>query len=267
LKPVSGAAASFTERVDSMDEAVAAYERISPLVNPASDPIFANNSDLLLMQRLDGSEYDVDLVMRDGSVLFESIADNKPTQEPSYLATGSRLPSVLSAADQRAAIDQSVASARALGLTDGVIHMEGKVTSAGPRLIEANPRMGGSYVRDWVLGVWGVDMVEEGLMAAAGVGGKTFKPARPLIHLDGDFLNSDKPGVIRVLELPEAARKMPGFVRFREVMRAGQTITPLMLSQTKGYARAAMLEVGGATAEEARKNLEAIKAKIRFEVE
>ena len=264
LKPVSGAAAIGTERVNSMDEAVAAFERVSALVNPRTDAIFANNSDLLLMQYLDGPEYDVDLVMRGGKVLFESIADNKPTREPSFLATGSRLPSTLPAADQRAAIDQAVASARALGLTDGVIHMEGKVTSEGPRLIEANARMGGAYVRDWVRDVWGVDLVEEGLMAAAGVRGRPFKPARPLIHLDGDFINADKPGVIRVLDLPESARKMPGFVRFRKVMHEGETIS---LEQNGGYARVAMLEVGGATAEEAARNLKAIKARLRFEVD
>jgi carnosine synthase len=264
IKPVSGAAAIGTERVNSLDEAVEAYQRISALVNPKTDPVFATNSDLLLMQYLDGKEYDVDLVMRRGEVMFESIADNKPTREPSFLATGSRLPSTLSAADQRASIDQAIASARALGLTDGVLHMEGKVTSEGPRLIEANARMGGSYVRDWVLNVWGVDMVEEGFMAATGIAGRPFKPAQPLVHIDGDFINADRPGVIRVLELPEAARKMPGFIRFRQVMHPGETI---FLEQNGGYARVAMLEVGGATAEEAARNLAAIKAQIRFVVE
>ena len=264
LKPVSGAAAIGTERVNNMDEAVSAYERISALVNPQTDPVFANNSELLLMQYLDGKEYDVDLVMRGGEVVFESITDNKPTREPSFLATGSRLPSTLPDNEQRDAMDQAIASARALGLTDGVIHMEGKVTSEGPRLIEANARMGGSYVRDWVLNVWGVDMVEEGFMAAARIPGKPFKPAQPLVHLDGDFINADKPGIIKTLELPETARRMPGFIRFRQVMKPGEVIS---LEQNGGYARVAMLEVGGATSEEAARNLAAIKAKIKFVVE
>jgi hypothetical protein len=107
-------------------------------------------------------------------------------------------------------------------------------------------------------------MVEEGLMAAAGVPGKPFKPAQPLVHLDGDFLNADTPGVIRVLELPESARRMPGFIRFRQVMHVGETIST---EQNGGYARVAMLEVGGATAEDAARNLAAIKAKIRFVVD
>ena len=264
LKPVSGAAAIGTERVNSVEEAVAAYERISRLINPQTDPIFASNSDLLLMQYLNGHEYDVDLVVRGGKVLFSSLTDNKPTREPSFLATGSRLPSTLSKADQKKAIAHAVKSALALGLTDGVLHMEGKVTSEGPRLIEANARMGGAYVHDWIEHVWGVDLAEEGLMAAAGVRGKPFMPAQPLIHLDGDFLNSDKAGVIKTLELPDEARKMPGFVRFRTFKKVGDTLS---LEDNGGYARVAMLEAGGANAAEARRNREAIMKLIRFEVE
>lgn len=264
LKPESGAAAIGTEKVNNMEEAVAAYERISALVNPKTDPIFALNSDLILMQYLDGKEYDVDLVMVAGKPVFDSITDNKPTREPSFLATGSRLPSTLSAKDQREAIAQAIESAKALGLTDGVLHMEGKVTSEGPRLIEANARMGGTYVHEWVKAVWGVDLAEEGLMAAARVGGKPFKPAQPLIHLDGDFFNADKPGTIKAIVVPDEVRSMPGFVRVREAKHVGDKIT---LEENGGYARVLMIEAGGKDAEESRRNLEAIKARIRVVIE
>ncbi|HEX7604174.1 MAG TPA: ATP-grasp domain-containing protein, partial [Polyangiaceae bacterium] len=81
LKPVSGAAAIGTEKVNSIEEAMSAYERISALINPKTDPIFALNSTLLLMQYLDGKEYDVDLVMVDGEPVLESLADKKPTRD------------------------------------------------------------------------------------------------------------------------------------------------------------------------------------------
>jgi len=264
IKPVSGAAAIGTEKVSSLEEAVAAYKRISGIINPKTDPIFANNSDLLLMQYLNGHEYDVDLVMVDGKPVFQSLTDNKPTAEPSFLATGSRLPSILSAKQQQESVDQAIASAQALGLTDGVIHMEGKYTTEGARLIEANARMGGTYVHEWIKGVWGVDLAEVGFMAAVRISGKPFMPAIPLVHLDGDFVNSDKAGVIKVLELPEEARKLPGFIRFRQVKKAGDRITT---DEGGGYARVAMIEVGGKDAAEAKRNLEAIKAKVRFVLE
>lgn len=264
LKPVSGAAAVGTEKVSSLEDAVSAYKRISAIINPETDAIFSLNADLLLMQYLDGPEYDVDLVMVAGKPVFESVTDNKPTREPSFLATGSRLPSTLSAKQQKESAAQAIASAQALGLTDGVIHLEGKYTSEGARLIEANARMGGTYVNDWVKSVWGVDLSEEGLMAAARIPGSPYKPAQPIVHLDGDFINSDKAGVIKVLELPEEARKLPGFIRFRMVKKAGDRITT---DEGGGYTRVAMIEVGGKDAAEARRNLVAIKAKIRFEVE
>jgi S-sulfo-L-cysteine synthase (3-phospho-L-serine-dependent) len=218
----------------------------------------------MLMQYLDGPEYDVDLVMVAGKPVFESITDNKPTREPSFLATGSRLPSTLSASQQKESIAQAVASAQAVGLTDGVIHMEGKYTREGARLIEANARMGGTYVMDWIRQVWGVDLAEEGLMAAARVRGRPYMPPQPLVHLDGDFVNSSKPGVIKELSLPDEAREMPGFVRFRMVKKPGDRIS---VDEGGGYARVAMLEVGGKDAAEAKRNLDAIMAKVRFVVE
>merc|ERR1712187_647524 len=46
-------------------------------------------------------------------------------------------------------------------------------TKNGPQLIEVNARMGGGPVRDLNLAVWGVDLVEEQLMASVGL------PANP----------------------------------------------------------------------------------------
>lgn len=264
LKPESGAAAIGTEKVNDIEEAVKAYERISALINPKTDPIFALNSDLILMQYLDGKEYDVDLVMVAGEPVFDSITDNKPTREPSFLATGSRLPSTLTPSQQKAAVEQAISSAKALGLTDGVLHMEGKVTSEGPRLIEANARMGGTYVHEWIKAVWGVDLAEEGLMAAARIGGQPYKPAQPLIHLDGDFYNADKPGTIKAIVIPDEVRTMPGFVRVREAKHVGDKIT---LEENGGFARVLMIEAGGKDAAEAARNLAAIKANIRVVIE
>lgn len=51
----------------------------------------------------------------------------------------------------------------------GVFHVELKYTSRGARLIEVNARMGGGPVRDTNLLVWGVDLVEQQLLASCGI--------------------------------------------------------------------------------------------------
>lgn len=260
IKPAFGAAAMGVKRVDSREQALAAFAEMARMVTPQTDPIFKQGTDLVLEQYLDGPEWDVDLVMQGGQAVFASLTDNKPTREPYFLATGSRLPSELPADHQKQSMALSIRAAQALGLTDGVIHMEGKYTSQGARLIEGNGRMGGEYVRDWVRDVWGVDLVEENLMAAAGIPVKPFMPEAPLVHLDGDFIIPAESGVITSFSLPEDARKSAGFHELRTKKGVGDSIAV----PPDGYERAGMLVARGATRAEAAGNLKALKAKLRL---
>jgi hypothetical protein len=67
--------------------------------------------------------------------------------EPYFNETGSNCPSLLPRRAQRDLLDLSARSVAALGLRDGVFHVEAKATPGGPRLIEVNCRMGGGCVR------------------------------------------------------------------------------------------------------------------------
>lgn len=262
IKPAFGAAAMGVKRVDSRAQALAAFEEMARMVTAQTDPIFKQGTQLVLEQYLNGPEWDVDLVMQGGKAVFASLTDNKPTREPYFLATGSRLPSLMPDGHQRESIELAIKSAQALGLTDGVIHMEGKYTSEGARLIEANGRMGGEYVRDWVKDVWGVDLVEENLMAAAGIPVKPFMPEAPLVHLDGDFIIPTKSGVIAAFGLPKDARDNPGFHELRVKKDVGERVAV----PPDGYERAGMLVARGATRAEAERNLKALKAKLLLDI-
>lgn len=68
----------------------------------------------------------------------------------------------------------------------GVFHVELKYTSRGARLIEVNARMGGGPVRNTNLLVWGVDLVEQQLLASCGIPccpGVAPEPLRELAEL------------------------------------------------------------------------------------
>jgi biotin carboxylase len=58
---------------------------------------------------------------------------------------------------------------RELGLHTGVYSVEMVMTSRGVRLIEINACMGGSYLRDWVRRVYGVDLLQSALLCACGI--------------------------------------------------------------------------------------------------
>ena len=105
-------------------------------------------------------EFDVDLVLQDGECVFSSVSQNWPTAEPSFQETGLHLPPDHNQKAVRKLVDLSVQTVQAFGFRRGVLHVEGKCTSRGPRVVEVNSRMGGGRIHQMVEAVWGVDLIE-----------------------------------------------------------------------------------------------------------
>lgn len=55
------------------------------------------------------------------------------------------------------------------GLLDGVFNVEFKLIRVGLRFIEINSRMGGFYLRDWILEFYGVDLFLAVVMVVCGL--------------------------------------------------------------------------------------------------
>merc|ERR1712039_674489 len=106
-------------------------------------------------------------------------------------------PSLLSKDDQTKLKELSVNCVKALGFTSGIFHVECKLTSSGPQLIEVNARMGGGPVRECNRLVWGVDLVEETLFCALGIPSRPVVPAVPNTSVGYTFVNAQKSGRIQ----------------------------------------------------------------------
>eukprot|EP00966_Prymnesium_polylepis_P278392 6432619-Prymnesium_polylepis.2 len=101
-----------------------------------------------------------------------------------------------------------------------------KYTTRGARLIEVNCRMGGMFVRDHNLLCWGVDLVEEHLLATVGIGGPPPKAAAPLRASAGVYTSTERSGVVRdAAVLAEYARAAASpdaeFAYFRPLVQEG----------------------------------------------
>ena len=175
-------------RVRSLDELFAAAADVGfpAVVKPEFgagamgcelDVIFRAGNDLLLEEYLDGVEFDVDLVMQDGECLFSSVSQNWPTAEPSFQETGLHCPPDHDRKEVRRLVRHVVETVHAFGLGQGVLHVEGKCTSRGPRIVEVNARMGGGRVHEFVEAVWGVDLVEAQLQSCLGLP-QNLRPSR-----------------------------------------------------------------------------------------
>jgi carnosine synthase len=66
-------------------------------------------------------------------------------------------------------VELAVQTVQAFGFARGVLHVEGKCTAKGPRIVEVNARPGGGRIHQVVDAVWGVDLVEAQLNSVLGL--------------------------------------------------------------------------------------------------
>ncbi|KAI9023980.1 ATP-grasp domain-containing protein [Hyaloraphidium curvatum] len=203
VKPVFGASAMGAVKCLTKDDARKAFAHNQKLLTVEYDAIYAQGADCLLEQYLDGEEVDVDIFLQDGKLMFWSITDNLPTLEPSFVNTGSNIPSVLSERKQQELVDLAVrTSTQALGMHIGVVHVEMKYTTqTGPQIVEVNGRLGGNPYPWWIKEVWGVDLVEQGLYACVGIPVEIKKAPKPKCALAMSFILSSKEGQITDADL------------------------------------------------------------------
>src|SRR5690349_4617512 len=169
VKPEFGARAAGCVRVDDAESLPGVYSIVREIVDPELDVIFRAGNDLLLEEYLDGVEFDVDLVLQDGECFFSSVSQNWPTAEPSFQETGLHCPPDHRAKPVGQLVELAVKTVQAFGFTRGVLHVEGKCTAKGPRVVEVNARLGGGRIQQVVEAVWGVDLVEAQLNSVLGL--------------------------------------------------------------------------------------------------
>ncbi|XP_074854164.1 carnosine synthase 1 [Carettochelys insculpta] len=188
MKLEYGAGAVGVKLVEDVQQCHLHFEKISrDLQQDADCPGIGlgwGNS-MLLMEYLGGTEHDVDIVVYDGRMLAAFVSDNGPTCMPHFMETAASMPTCLAPDREAQLVRAAYQCCLGCGLTDGVFNVELKMTAAGPKLIEINPRMGGFYLRDWIQAIYGVDMMFASVMVACSVPPLLPTRAQPCTHLVG----------------------------------------------------------------------------------
>ncbi|MEF9907035.1 ATP-grasp domain-containing protein [Streptomyces sp. P9-A2] len=157
VKPVDLCAGMYVRRVDDEEQLASAVREL------AGFPVNARGQRrapvVLLEELLDGPEVSVETVSHAGAVHVVGMTDKSVGGAPAFIETGHMFPAALSAADAEAAGHTALGALKALGLTDATVaHTEIKLTSAGPRVVEVNPRPAGNRITELVRHVTGIDL-------------------------------------------------------------------------------------------------------------
>ncbi|MFF2956996.1 ATP-grasp domain-containing protein [Kitasatospora sp. NPDC057965] len=177
----AGVPSPASTRVDSLDQALAAAERIGypVVVKPAAGAgsIGVRRADgsrdladaytraaahaddgfgVLVEEYLDGPEVSVECVTALGMTTAVAVTRKQLGAEPFFEEVGHSV----EAGDPLLAIagPVAVAALKALGFTNGVSHVEMRLTDTGPRLIEVNGRLGGDLIPHLVREATGIDL-------------------------------------------------------------------------------------------------------------
>ncbi len=206
VKPEFGASAVGCVRIDSFESLPGVYKIVrSELATTDVVDLRAGN-DLLLEEYLDGVEFDVDLVLDDSECVFSSVSQNWPTAEPSFQETGLHCPPDHGAKPVRRLVQLCVETVQAFGFRRGVLHVEGKCTSRGPRIVEVNARMGGGRIHEIVEAVWGVDLIEAHVRGALGLPQQLAPSRKPRCAVVNALLYAPATGRLAALDFTESTK-------------------------------------------------------------
>jgi biotin carboxylase len=168
---------------------------------------------VLLEEYLEGPEVSVEACSVDGQTLVLGVTDKGVTGAPFFVEDSHMFPAALEPGVAAALDDYARRVLVAVGHERGFAHLEVKLTAAGPRLVELNPRLPGNYIVELVQRVTGVDMLAALIELALGRQPSLAARSGSALSAAIQFIIPPSGGVLRAILGAEALARDPHVVR------------------------------------------------------
>lgn len=151
VKPADSQGQRGITRVDSGD--------LSPAVERAQAA--SRTGTAIVEEWLDGPEVSVNGYLVDGRPAFAAVSDRHVWPDYVGLVSGHTMPPTTVSVQQADATTEMVMkAANLLGITQGPVYAQVKVTEAGPRLVEISPRLDGCHLWAVVERCYGINLID-----------------------------------------------------------------------------------------------------------
>lgn len=150
VKPANRQASVGVQLLDSVDAdtAARAWERTSSAAEYEQVPDRELAWRFLAEERLEGPEFSVEALVRDGEIIFQNVTAKTVIPGPYPVELGHLLPAPLDEDTQSAFGTAMRALVSATGYRTGILHAEWILTESGPTLVECAGRCPGDYLID-----------------------------------------------------------------------------------------------------------------------
>jgi D-alanine-D-alanine ligase len=170
IKPVFGSDSQYVVYVSDKEEARDAYQYVLKNCTPEYDPIYKYNKKLFVYQEfIEGHEFSLECFCQHGVPHITGIHEKTAMELPFFMETGDYIPPRVSPEQLEALHSATEAALIVLGVRDSLAHVEVKLTTNGPRVIEVASRLGGDYTYDAIVAVTGFDLIKAGAEVALGI--------------------------------------------------------------------------------------------------
>jgi biotin carboxylase len=141
LKPVFGVAASFAAKATSLPQLKELYRSFQKEMDPNDRVIYNFGTEMIVEEVLDGSEIQLELMIHEGEVVFHCFSSEYSAKRDWLV-----FPVNLTEPEKGRLLDLAVRTVKAIGLTNGVVHIEMFNSSKGPQVIEVNNRLSRGFL-------------------------------------------------------------------------------------------------------------------------
>lgn len=189
VKPATGHSSIGVIKANQEAEVIAAAEDIQKYRFEGKTPA------IIVEEYLDGPEVTMECMVENGIPTVVAVLDKRLSAEPFFEETGHTMPSRLPAASQAMLASLAVNAVQALGLQVGTACVEARLTSKGPRIIEAGARLEGDFIPEIIRLATGINLPVIAASLACGLPVEigTVRPGAAAI----DFAVPAHEGVIR----------------------------------------------------------------------
>jgi biotin carboxylase len=209
----------------------------------------------LCEQFLNGPEFSCEVLVDDGTVVFENVTSKFTTDPPFCVELGHLVPARCSSAEREAIVETTRAATRAMGVRSAVAHVEVRLVDSVPHVIEVAVRTPGDHIMDIIRLATGVDLFD--CVVAVMCGERP--PTKPTRHESACvWYPQFEPDTVVPVEALRAAATLPGVSGLDLTVKPGEVAAPLRCS----FDRVAGYVLNGRDAAELDENLSAVQSAV-----
>jgi len=181
----------------------------------------------LCEQLVSGPEYSCEVLVHDGEPVFTNVTAKLTAPPPYFVEVGHRVPARCGTETVNAITWTAAAATAAIGMQDGITHVEMRVMGERPHLMEVAVRTPGDFIMDIIGLATGVDLFQSLVAISLGRAPQIAPTERGAACV---WYPAPPAGSVAPVKALLAAADLPGVVLVHLMARPGSLVPPLRSS-------------------------------------